>query len=78
MFICECGIDIFCSKGILKIFGDDWCYVFQGVYMVMDFEWGVIWEMFVFISWFVFIGCNFNEVEFSEVFLGCVMVWEVV
>ena len=36
----EQGTDIFRSKGILKINGDDRRYVFQGVHMVMDSEWG--------------------------------------
>ncbi len=34
------GTDIFRSKGILSLAGQDRKYVFQGVHMVMDSAWG--------------------------------------
>ncbi|MFN0262277.1 CobW family GTP-binding protein [Tepidamorphus sp. 3E244] len=67
----ERGTDIFRSKGILKIAGDDRRYVFQGVHMVMDSEWGVPWQEPVPVSRLVFIGRNLDEAALQHAFAGC-------
>jgi G3E family GTPase len=38
------GGDIFRSKGILAIDGAPRRYVFQGVHMMMDSDWGAAWK----------------------------------
>lgn len=38
------GTDIFRSKGILCLNGHDSRYVFQGVHMIMDSDWGAPWR----------------------------------
>ncbi|WP_422040267.1 CobW family GTP-binding protein [Roseibium sp.] len=72
----ERGTDIFRSKGILKIAGDERRYVFQGVHMVMDSEWGATWEMPTPVSRLVFIGRNLDEAALSEAFSGCAVARE--
>lgn len=67
----EQGTDIFRSKGILKIDGDDRRYVFQGVHMVMDSEWGDSWDREAPASRLVFIGRNLDERALREAFGAC-------
>ena len=67
----EQGTDIFRSKGILNINGDDRRYVFQGVHMVMDSEWGVQWDVAVPISRLVLIGRNLDDVALGKAFSRC-------
>lgn len=71
MLIREQGTDIFRSKGILKINGDDRRYVFQGVHMVMDSEWGVDWDTPAPVSRLVFIGRNLDEEALASSFAAC-------
>lgn len=66
------GTDILRSKGILNIAGQDRRYVFQGVHMVMDSDWGAAWaggEART--SRLVFIGRNLDESELKRQFLAC-------
>ena len=67
----ERGTDIFRSKGILKIDGDDRRYVFQGVHMVIDSEWGAQWEGPAPSSKLVIIGRNLDESSLNEAFAAC-------
>lgn len=67
----EQGTDIFRSKGILKIAGDDRRYVFQGVHMVMDSEWGAPWETADPVSRLVFIGRNLDASALQQAFENC-------
>jgi G3E family GTPase len=68
----ERGTDIFCSKGILDIQGQNRRYIFQGVHMVMDSDWGNAWrggearE-----SRIVFIGRNLDQGDIESGFLAC-------
>ena len=70
--IMERGTDIFRSKGILDIQGQNRRYIFQGVHMVMDSDWGNAWrggetrE-----SRIVFIGRNLDQAELERGFLAC-------
>jgi G3E family GTPase len=71
--IMERGTDIFRSKGILDIRGQSRRYIFQGVHMVMDSDWGTTWrggdarE-----SRIVFIGRNLDRDEIERGFRACV------
>jgi G3E family GTPase len=70
--IMERGTDIFRSKGILDIQGQNRRYIFQGVHMVMDSDWGNAWrggearE-----SRIVFIGRNLDQGDIESGFLAC-------
>jgi G3E family GTPase len=70
--IMERGTDIFRSKGILDIQGQSRRYIFQGVHMVMDSDWGTTWrggdkrE-----SRIVFIGRNLDRDDIERGFLAC-------
>ncbi|WP_226583488.1 CobW family GTP-binding protein [Acuticoccus sediminis] len=57
----ERGVDIFRTKGILKLAGADRRYVFQGVHMVMDSDWGGPWGAETPESRLVFIGRNLDR-----------------
>ncbi len=71
-FIQERGVDVLRTKGILALDGHDQRYVFQGVHMVMDSDWGRDWlpeekrE-----SKMVFIGRNLNAAELESAFAAC-------
>ncbi len=43
-FIMQRGTDVLRSKGILSLKGQDRRYVFQGIHMVMDSDWGSPWS----------------------------------
>jgi G3E family GTPase len=66
------GVDIFRSKGILSIKGDDRRFVFQGVHMLLDGEperaWGANEERK---SRVVFIGRNLDRAELEAGLRGC-------
>lgn len=71
-FIRDRGVDVLRTKGILALDGQDQRYVFQGVHMVMDSDWGRAWtpeekrE-----SRLVFIGRNLNPAELESAFAAC-------
>ncbi|MGD9670629.1 MAG: GTP-binding protein [Hyphomicrobiaceae bacterium] len=71
-FIRDRGVDVLRTKGILALDGHDKRYVFQGVHMVMDSEWGRNWladekrE-----SRLVFIGRNLDAAELESAFAAC-------
>ncbi|MEM7719058.1 MAG: GTP-binding protein [Pseudomonadota bacterium] len=68
----EHGTKIFRSKGILDFEGYDKRYVFQGVHMVMDSQWGEVWsEAERRDSRLVFIGRGLDQVHLSEGFAAC-------
>lgn len=70
--IMERGTSIFRSKGILSLAGQDRRYIFQGVHMVMDSDWGLEWgpdENRA--SRLVFIGRDLDEAELAEGFETC-------
>ncbi|WP_108661258.1 CobW family GTP-binding protein [Acuticoccus kandeliae] len=64
----EKGTDIFRTKGILKIAGAERRYVFQGVHMVMDSDWGVAWDEPAPVSRLVFIGRNLDQQALKDGF----------
>ncbi len=69
----EQGTRIFRSKGILCFDGSEKRYVFQGVHMVMDSQWGAPWAADEKItSRLVFIGRGLNSAEISAGFESCV------
>jgi G3E family GTPase len=71
-FVQERGVDILRTKGILHLAGHQQRFVFQGVHMVMDSEWGAPWsdgesrE-----SRLVFIGRNLDQRELESAFAAC-------
>jgi G3E family GTPase len=71
-FIMERGVDVLRTKGILALDGHDKRYVFQGVHMVMDSDWGASWkpeerrE-----SRLVVIGRNLDGGELERAFSAC-------
>jgi G3E family GTPase len=70
--IIERGTSIFRSKGILSLDGQDRRYVFQGVHMVMDSDWGSEWSVGqARESRLVFIGRDLDEAELKKGFLAC-------
>jgi len=70
--ILDRGTDIFRSKGILHLEGQDKRYVFQGVHMVMDSDWGLPWQSEAEReSRLVFIGRNLDPAGLEEEFLAC-------
>jgi len=68
----EHGTKIFRSKGILSFDDADKRYVFQGVHMVMDSQWGVDWkDEEERNSRMVFIGRGLNRTELEAGFKSC-------
>ena len=68
----EFGTDIFRSKGILDIEGASRRYVFQGVHMVMDNDWGNPWrEGETRASKLVFIGRKLDAEQLRRGFAAC-------
>jgi len=70
--IVERGVDIFRTKGILAVRGERRRYIFQGVHMVMDSDWGAPWrrgEQRE--SRIVFIGRNLDRHAIEQGFLAC-------
>lgn len=66
------GVDIFRSKGILAIGGAPRQYVFQGVHMLLDGEFGRDWGADEpRRNRLVFIGRNLDRVELERSFAGC-------
>lgn len=66
------GTDIFRSKGILALDGHDNRYVFQGVHMIMDSDWGTPWQAAEQReSRLVFIGRDLEERVLKEGFQSC-------
>lgn len=71
-FVRDRGVDLLRTKGILALNGQDQRYVFQGVHMVMDSDWGRNWtpeekrE-----SRLVFIGRNLDANELESAFAAC-------
>ena len=71
-FIMERGIDVLRTKGILSLKGQDRRYVFQGIHMVMDSDWGTPWAADeARSSRLVFIGRNLDEAELRSAFQAC-------
>jgi len=68
----EQGTKIFRSKGIMSFADSDKRYVFQGVHMVMDSQWGDSWkDGEERNSRMVFIGRGLNRAELEEGFMSC-------
>ena len=65
------GTDIFRSKGILSLAGQDRRYVFQGVHMVMDSTWGEAWTTSDRDSRLVFIGRDLQTETLKLGFEAC-------
>jgi G3E family GTPase len=66
------GPDIFRSKGILAIDGAPRRYVYQGVHMLMDSDWGTPWkEGEKRSSKLVFIGRNLDRANLERGFQDC-------
>ncbi len=71
-FIQERGVDVLRTKGILALAGQERRYVFQGVHMVMDSDWGAPWaDGEAPESRLVFIGRNLDANELESVFKAC-------
>ncbi|MCC2098862.1 MAG: GTP-binding protein [Hyphomicrobiales bacterium] len=74
-FVQERGVDLLRSKGIIELAGHKERFVFQGVHMVMDSDWGAQWrageprE-----SRLVFIGRNLDHNELESAFRACAAV----
>jgi G3E family GTPase len=72
-FIMQRGTDVLRSKGILSLKGQDRRYVFQGIHMVMDSDWGSPWLADeARSSRLVFIGRNLDAAELEGAFKACV------
>ncbi|MEO1205239.1 MAG: GTP-binding protein [Pseudomonadota bacterium] len=72
-FVQDRGVDLLRTKGILALDGHEQRYVFQGVHMVMDSDWGKSWspeEKRQ--SKLVFIGRNLDAAELESAFSACV------
>ncbi|WP_462203677.1 CobW family GTP-binding protein [Frankia sp. CcWB3] len=66
------GVDIFRSKGILALAGNDRQYVFQGVHMLFDGDTGRPWrENEPRTNRLVFIGRNLDRAELEAGFTAC-------
>ncbi len=68
----EQGTRIFRSKGILAFDDSDRRYVFQGVHMVMDSQWGAPWGDAPRRSRLVFIGRGLDRAAIEAGFADCV------
>lgn len=67
------GTDVLRSKGILSLKGQDRRYVFQGIHMVMDSDWGPQWQSDEpRSSRLVFIGRNLDDQELQGAFNACI------
>jgi len=72
-FIMRRGPDILRTKGILSLKDQDRRYVFQGIHMVMDSDWGSEWQPGeTRTSRLVFIGRNLDADELKSAFEACV------
>jgi len=72
-FIMKRGTDVLRSKGILSLKGQDRRYVFQGIHMVMDSDWGPQWQADEpRSSRLVFIGRNLDDRELQGAFNACI------
>ena len=68
----ERGVDVLRTKGILHLLGQERRYVFQGVHMVMDSEWGPPWTPAeARESRLVFIGRHLDEAALRQGFNAC-------
>ena len=68
------GPDIFRSKGVLNLDGDDQRYVFQGVHMLHDGEMGAPWrDGESRRNRMVFIGRNLDRAELERSFRACLV-----
>ncbi|THH36055.1 GTP-binding protein [Aliishimia ponticola] len=68
----EEGTRIFRSKGILSFDGADKRYIFQGVHMVMDSQWGAAWKTAEDrTSRLVFIGRGLDQAKIKRGFETC-------
>ena len=68
----EQGAKIFRSKGIFSFDSSEKRYVFQGVHMVMDSQWGLPWKADEERnSRLVFIGRGLNRAELEAGFQSC-------
>ncbi|NMH98822.1 CobW family GTP-binding protein [Pseudonocardia acidicola] len=68
------GPDLFRSKGVLNLAGDDRRYVFQGVHMLHDGELGAPWrETESRRNRMVFIGRNLDRAELEAGFRACLV-----
>jgi len=71
-FIQERGVDVLRTKGILALAGQEQRYVFQGVHMVMDSDWGAPWaDGEARESRLVFIGRNLDADQLESAFKAC-------
>jgi G3E family GTPase len=70
-FILERGTDVLRSKGILHLHNQERRYVFQGVHMVMDSDWGPPWTDETPLSKLVFIGRGLDGNALQKDFLAC-------
>jgi G3E family GTPase len=71
-FIMQRGTDVLRTKGILSLKDQDRRYVFQGIHMVMDSDWGAPWaEDEQRSSRLVFIGRNLAADELQSAFEAC-------
>ncbi len=71
-FIMARGVDVLRTKGILALAGHDRRYVFQGVHMVMDSDWGANWKPEeARESRLVVIGRNLDGAELERAFSAC-------
>lgn len=71
-FIQARGVDVLRTKGIIALAGYDQRYVFQGVHMVMDSDWGADWKPEeARTSRLVFIGRNLDQSELESAFKAC-------
>ncbi len=71
-FIMERGVDVLRTKGILALHGHEKRYVFQGVHMVMDSDWGPPWKAGEpRESRLVVIGRNLDSEELERAFSAC-------
>ncbi|GAB4521236.1 MAG: GTP-binding protein [Roseibium sp.] len=71
-FIQARGVDVLRTKGIIALAGYEQRYVFQGVHMVMDSDWGRDWQPDEDRqSRLVFIGRNLDQQELESAFRAC-------
>ena len=70
----ERGVDLFRSKGVLNLAGDERRYVFQGVHMLHDGELGAPWRPGESrLNRMVFIGRNLDRAELTAGFRACLV-----
>jgi G3E family GTPase len=67
------GTDIFRSKGILSIEGNDSRFVFQGVHMLLDAIEGKPWGEELRTNRLIFIGRNLDRSELESSFKACLV-----